>query len=1105
MLFSKDIHIYLFHIIYREFIVNHFKMIIPIIFAFFSTFSSSQASEDVGMSEGSSFTFVTSRNKEYTLNPVNSNEYKSSSSYSFFRKAKQDSNVKEWYYVHIKSNYLSEAQKYVQIKAQDQIIKNTFMLYLSPSELEKISSFSYATLINPSDKIDITCPLDQTDYLLVQTARGYQLPESSTLYTIDRQHNQDSYVIRVDQNGLNSFQFLQKKYEAARSLSELPGVKLITPYKNPVEQNNINIGYLQKNDQPLHREPHSGLYKYDRYLHDHNLTGQGEIITIEDSLIDFRHPMFYDANTPLEFNKEMTNHRKFVYYHSDYSMENWTKAIADGEHGTHTAGILAGKSIVTDESNTLSSLFDGSAPDAKMLYVGIYGKVPTEVLQSQMEKFHSRISSNSWGDTDIHVESLNQEYGELAAKNPDKIFLFSAGNSALYGNFTVGDPGGNKNVLDIGYSNNPVFSSKNTFTLQEVVDPTIIIPVNMVAIPFDNYIEYSDFLGTKENKSRFVAVDSRKETCDELNGEFISILYGDTPEEVFGFINNCSITDSLGVVLITESKRVEDLIQKKTRVELIVNNVIETQNPFTKGVYSSMGPATKAIMKPDVMGPGDNVISAMSYKTDNYTCKDIRDGCGLILKSGTSMAVPNVAGATAIAAQYFKSGRWTDKVELDGTTMRALIINSARHPFGSKSPDIIYGHGFVDFSSVLPLENDFGIQISEQNEKRPSITENGHLVAEIDVKSNKVPLQVTLSYLDVMLNQESPIPLTHDLDLVVVSPDGVIYRGDHCVNGTQFLSTNEKVIVDKTELKAGIYKVHVYAHSFLDSLLSKEDVRQEFSTVATGDIENKYMSFGESDVSPCPESDPEHPGFCKCKEDEIGPICQAKIYPHNADEKIEVTVPPLQLYRMKIKASKPIKYISANYSDFRKTPTIWISKECHMSMGQYDFNAKVASNKELPIITLINDTSLTEFCAALFTYSDQPRDYSLLFSTEEYIPPPTPTASKSPMPTKSRRPTETEIPETETETPAPVTKTATSIITPTSDVMPTSDSKDDDKEYKKLKRIIIIMLACMAVVFLALIIVIVILLVKWNPCKCRKVNNSETIATYKESLLGNDF
>lgn len=1097
-------------------------MIIPIFLAFYSTFSFSQSLENVGMDDApSSFTFITSRNKEYTLNPINSESYKGLSGRSFFGKVKQDDSVRRWYYVHIKDGYIPEARKHVQINAQDQIIKNTFMLYLLPSELDKISSFSYATLINPSDKIDIISPLTETDYLLVQVSDDYQLPESPTLYTIDRKHNKNSYIIRVDQKGLNSKRSLQKKLSAAQTLSELPGVKLVTPYKNPVEQNNINIGYLQKNDQPLHREPHSGLYKYDRYLHDHNLTGQGEIITIEDSLIDYRHPMFYDENCPLEFNVEMKNHRKFVYYHSDYSYENWTKAINDAEHGTHTAGILAGKSIVPEGETSLSSLFDGSAPDAKMLYVGIYGKVPSEELEKKMKQFGSRISSNSWGDTDIHVESLNQEYGLLAARNPESIFIFSAGNNALYGNFTVGDPGGNKNVLDVAYSNNPVFAQKNTFALQEVNDPSIIVPIEFVAIPFENYIEYSDYLGTVDDKSRFVAVDARNQTCDDLIGPYISVLYGNSSEEVFEFINNCSVTESLGVVLATHLEDVEALIKKKSRVMLIVNTVIETKTKFEKGIYSSFGPATKGIMKPDVMGPGDNVISAMSIKTDNYTCKDIRDGCGLTLKSGTSMAVPNVAGATAIAVQFFKSGRWIDKVELDGTTMRALIINSARHPTGSKSPDFVFGHGFVDFSSVLPLENEFGIQITEQNDKRPSITDDGHLVANIEVKSNKVPLQVTLSYLDVMLNQESPIQLTHDLDLVVVSPDGTIFRGDGLVNDTQHLSTNEKVVIDKDELKVGTYKVHIYAHSFVDNLLSKEAVSQEFSVFATGDIENKYMSFAESDDSACSENDPNHPAFCKCKEDEIGPICQAKVYTYNAEEKILVTVPPMQLYRMKIKADKPLKYISANYSDSRSLPTIWLAKDCHLSLGKYDMNVKVGNNKEeSPRVTLFNDTSYTEFCAALFAYSDQDRNYSLFFSTNEYVPPPSKTPSKSPSPSKTRPPTmtpeptepeetepyetkqhETDQHETKQHETDPIETIHSTLETSTK----TENTDEATKSDNKLQNTLMIILICLCVVLVGLITAVVVIIIIIKRRTFGNNSKSDTTAAYKESLIGNNY
>ena len=57
--------------------------------------------------------------------------------------------------------------------------------------------------------------------------------------------------------------------------------------------------------------------------------------------------------------------------------------------------------------------------------------------------------------------------------------------------------------------------------------------------------------------------------------------------------------------------------------------------------YSSRGPTTDLRIKPEVMCPGDNIRSARAGSLDEYS-----------LNSGTSMAVPMCAGASAIVRQY---------------------------------------------------------------------------------------------------------------------------------------------------------------------------------------------------------------------------------------------------------------------------------------------------------------------------------------------------------------------------------------------------------------------------------------------------------------------
>lgn len=88
---------------------------------------------------------------------------------------------------------------------------------------------------------------------------------------------------------------------------------------------------------------------------------------------------------------------------------------------------------------------------------------------------------------------------------------------------------------------------------------------------------------------------------------------------------------------------------------------------------SKIGPGNKGILKPDLLGPGSQIISAKSHSHSNYPhgCGENNDSDYFIM-SGTSMAVPNIAGAEALIREYFQSGKWIDKVDIDGPTTKKI-------------------------------------------------------------------------------------------------------------------------------------------------------------------------------------------------------------------------------------------------------------------------------------------------------------------------------------------------------------------------------------------------------------------------------------------------
>ena len=431
-----------------------------------------------------------------------------------------------------------------------------------------------------------------------------------------------------------------------------------------------------------------------------------------------------------------------------------------------------------------------------------------------------------------------------------------------------------------------------------------------------------------------------------------------------------------------DKEAIESLVKTGGNVLISKLFAINENNWLKRANYSSTGPTYKGILKPDVMAPGTRIISAKASLNSSipYGCNENINN-DLMLMNGTSMSTPNIGGAMALIHQFFNSGFWIDKVNIDGATSRALLINSCSHPSGSKSPDIFVGHGVVDLSTILPVEKDFGVQITHpENDKEllntHSVKENGHVVAKIlvDNTSIKKKLQITLSYIDPTLNQESQIPITRDLDLIVVSPSKKTFYGDHLdQNDSQHCSANEKVIINENEVEKGEYTVHIFGGVFADSKLSDSNDNQVFSVVASGPISNKYLEFTESPECLCDKCDSINLGYCLCEENKnIGPNCHVDIETVNGT-KSEFNVGILEIKRIRFQIEKNIKSIKSSSSHPSDGFTLWVSPKCHLALGEYDLYDTTYSKVHK---TKINFKT-NEVCVAIFNNNDRSATYTI--------------------------------------------------------------------------------------------------------------------------------
>ena len=126
--------------------------------------------------------------------------------------------------------------------------------------------------------------------------------------------------------------------------------------------------------------------------------------------------------------------------------------------------------------------------------------------------------------------------------------------------------------------------------------------------------------------------------------------------------------------------------------------------------FSAAGPNATGAMKPDLLAPGMNIISAMSRNVDPRTtdgaifaapvCPDGKSFCYVAdethaVSSGTSMSAPQVAGAIALLLQRDPS--------LTQRQLLHVLQGSTARPGGARPFDVAAGPGRIDLMGALEL------------------------------------------------------------------------------------------------------------------------------------------------------------------------------------------------------------------------------------------------------------------------------------------------------------------------------------------------------------------------------------------------------------------
>ncbi len=515
----------------------------------------------------------------------------------------------------------------------DYIPENTYITKLSSSEALKLSKKDFVSFVGDyKSNYKISPELKESEDMERITIRTYE-DSNSILTKLSSygkllKHGKDKVTMKVDGSFIDD-------------IANIEEVSFIEP--------KTNLELLNADGQWIVQTGESD----DRSIWDHGLTGDGQVVGVSDTGLDYDHAAFRDPNG----NPIGQNHRKVVNYVA-YANDNDN---AESGHGTHVSGSIAGN----DDPNGNPSTNDGMAKNAKLSFFDIGDASDSLDIPSDYSEIFNpayedgaRLHSNSWGGQDSSYTTDASAVDEFMWNNKDMLIFYANGNSGDSPS-TVGTPATAKNIVSVGAS------SGSSYSVEDMAD------------------------------------------------------------------------------------------------------------------FSSRGPTDDGRIKPTIVAPGTEIMSAnsdgdLSTNNDGYTSMQ-----------GTSMATPITAGSSALIREYFVDDHYPRGTVSNPSAalIKAVLVNGAVEISGSGAyannnayPNNDQGWGRIDLENSLEFDGDNRhLKVYDENEGLATGNSNTY---NINVDDTSEPFEVTMTYTDYPGSSSASKALVNDLNLKVTAPDGSEYKGN---------------------------------------------------------------------------------------------------------------------------------------------------------------------------------------------------------------------------------------------------------------------------------------------------------------------------------------
>ena len=367
------------------------------------------------------------------------------------------------------------------------------------------------------------------------------------------------------------------------------------------------------------------------------------------------------------------------------------------DHGTHVAGIAAGKTVDADGNVT----FAGQSPEAQLAIFKVFSDSTNgastdtilaalnDALLIDVDVINMSLGSNGGFGREAEGD-LTTKYYDLV-KASGILLNCSAGNSysssqgGAHGDFTsVSDP-------DTG-----IISSSSSYDAALSVasvnaNETAAFLIGEGRVPYNDVSGHSFtqlLLGNETSKTyEYVMVPNNGDVADyqglDVTGKIAVVMRGGLSFEqkqlnaaaagaagcvIYnnrdGYLLNMSVENyKIPTVCISLSngQMMADETEKKLTVSSTEKGYVAMSD------FSSWGVPGSLELKPEITAPGGNIYS-------------LQNGGGYQNMSGTSMASPQVAGMAAVVAQYVRANKLTEKTGLTARALAQSLLMSTAVP-----------------------------------------------------------------------------------------------------------------------------------------------------------------------------------------------------------------------------------------------------------------------------------------------------------------------------------------------------------------------------------------------------------------------------------------